>query len=164
MNYSQQFQSLIDNPEKSLFGFKDMSEEKQKAYSEAFYMQHPAPKNEFDEYGLRYDIDYLGKIGSDIVMCPVEFMANYVDATTKSLVDSNNEEFIEGSMLNAAEIMLHKQTYQHINATAFGNMAYLYINVKNDNVRRVIKEALLDIFVWKVRQYKSIIDSLNIIN
>lgn len=163
MNYSQQFQSLIDNPEKSLFGFKDMSEEKQKAYSEAFYMQHPAPKNKFDEYGLRYDIDYLGKIGSDIVLCPVEFMANYVDMVTKSKIDSDVNSFVESMSVESMITDIDEEYFTHLNATSLGNMAYAYLHTIG-SAKQSLKEMITKVFIWKANQYKKIIDSLSALN
>ena len=49
---------------------------------EDFYDSNPKPNAEFDEYGLRYDIEYLNNIGVDIVFAPIEYMVNYVDVVT----------------------------------------------------------------------------------
>jgi hypothetical protein len=152
---------LLDNPEKYLFGYEDMSDEKKKSYEEEFYSQQPKPNEEYDELGLRYDIDYLNNLGNNIVLCPVEFIANYVDVITKSLVDNNDSNFMENIVLDG---VFEEADYPNLNATALGNMAYAYLHIQSEKVRQIIKETLIKVFVWKASQYKSLIDGLSTIN
>jgi len=144
---------LIDNPEKFIFEFKDMPEETRVEYEQGYYNQFPRPSKSFDECGLRYDIDFLNKIGNDNVLAPIEFMEQYVDVVTKGYIDDNEEDFIN----NFSSDFPDEEGFNNINATAVGCLAYSYLNIKNEKVKQEIKDFIIKLFLWKANQYKNFI-------
>jgi hypothetical protein len=107
------------------------------------------PTDEFNNYGLRFPIEYLKKIGCNIIFLPLEYMAQYVDTVTKKRVDLD-EDF--GSFIykiNESDI-----ENMNINATSIGNLAYACLYSKHEKIRQVCEESLNKIFKKYAISYK----------
>lgn len=140
---------LNTKSEEALFEHYKLSQEKKDKYAEGFYTQNPKPNEEFDGYGLRYDADYLGNLGTNILISPVEYMANYVDAVTKSTIDENEDVSYLGIDI---ESDITKEQFSRLNATACGNMAYVYLHTKDKDVKEYTRRNLINIHKWKVEE------------
>lgn len=100
------------------------------------------PDENYRSNGLRFDVDYLNNIGKHIIMFPVEDMIKYVDQTTKSLVDTKSEKFIDIIVNSIDHInILDEDAYRALNATSIGNIAYVMENCNTP----VIKEKCEDL-------------------
>lgn len=137
------------NPEEALFEHDKLSQEKKDKYAEGFYAQNPRPNKEFDEYGLRYNTDYLNTLGTNILITPIEYMANYVDVVTKNLVDTNDQVLVDTVKQDSD---FTKEELNNFNATACGNMAYMYLHTKDSYVKDYMRRNLLNLHKWKVEQ------------
>jgi len=108
-----------------------------------FKLLNPSPV--FNEHGLRFPLDYLKGIGTNVILLPIEYMANYADITTVTEIDNNNNGFIEFSLKeiasNSAAIILEKG-----NATTIGNMAYFALYCKNPIAGQAMFSKLIEIF------------------
>ena len=145
----EQLTKILDNPEEFLFNFKNLTHEKRDAYDKGFNAQHPKPNKEYDENGLRYDVEYLGNLGTNLLLVPVEYMARYVDVVTKSHVDRNNDLLID-EIIESDDFT--KEDLAKFNATSIGNFAYIYLHSKDRHVRDYMKRNLIQLHVWKVEQ------------
>ncbi|MCG8208181.1 hypothetical protein [Tenacibaculum finnmarkense] len=96
------------------------------------------PFKEFDENGLKYPMNHLRNIGLSIIMLPIEWMSKYVDEVTVNLVRYAPEELLGSSFL---------YEYDKLNATSIGNLAYVSLNVKNEDFVQKSNELLHKIFV-----------------
>ena len=162
MDYKEEFRKMLDNPEKTLFGFKEWSEGNQQRYRQFYDDNNPRPKSSFDGNGLRYDIEHLRSLGSDLILMPVEFISNYVDVVTKQNVDSQDKGFVELMLLGLGGLDEHDFIY--LNATAVGNMGYFCVFSADDKAKEFVKAKMLEIFLWKLNQYKALVESLNSVN
>lgn len=148
MSIVDKIKEIIENPT-FLFGFNSLSDEKKEKYEKDFYKNNPKPRDKFDQYGLRYDISYLNNFGNNILLLPVEYMANYVDIITKNLVDTNDYILIETIK---RDVDIEKSELPNINATACGNMAYIYLNTKDKYAKDYMKRNLLNLHIWKLEE------------
>ncbi len=98
------------------------------------------PSEIFDSYGLRYHINHLNKVGGSIITLPLECMAEYVDAITKSYIDKDDAFFILTQVLNSDDDSIN---FSKLNATAIGNVAYVCLKCNNENAR-IKSEKLLE--------------------
>ena len=101
------------------------------------------PNEEFDENGLKFPIEYLDEIGVNVVLFPIEIMANYVDVVTKFAVDNNEKSIIDhltDSNFNIDTI------YKELNATSVGNLAYAALHLKDEKVQQICENRLNQIF------------------
>lgn len=103
------------------------------------------PNEQFDEYGLRFNIDYLNSVGKNVVFLPLEFMSEYVDVVTKSAIDANDKEFIFHQIHDLDFDV--EQMYESLNATAIGNLAYACLNSQDEKVKELCEKQLSAIFV-----------------
>ena len=107
------------------------------------------PAKEFDEFGLKHPSDYLKQISANIILLPLEFMAEYVDLITKTAIDENDKAIIIEA--NEQLKILNKMTLDDLiervlNATSIGNMAYVALNCKDEEVKKNTEEMLNRIF------------------
>lgn len=133
-----------------LFDFDNMPSDKKekwlKGYDDKF---NPKPKSEFDENGLRFDIDYLHTVGNNILLIPVKYMAEYVDVITKNYVDTNDEVLIDTIKQDKD---FTKDELKNMNATSCGNMAYIYLHTKDNDVKEYMKRNIRNLSLWKVEE------------
>lgn len=116
----------------------ELSEEK-KIIAENMITKHPLlkrPSEEFNEWGLRFPIDYLNEIGPLPICLPLEYMAEYVDIVTKTQTDKNDEKFL--SDIDYPD----EDNYDKVNATAVGNVAYIALTSKNEQAQKAALEWL----------------------
>lgn len=103
------------------------------------------PEKDFDENGLRFPIEYLNKMSQNIIMFPLEIMAEYVDVRTKNYVDTKDDSFIFHAVIDSD--LNIEETYDSINATAIGNMAYIAMFSHDEKARSITEDWLNKIFV-----------------
>jgi hypothetical protein len=156
MSIADKIKEIIENPT-FLFGLNSLSDEKKEKYEKDFYKTNPKPKPKFDQYGLRYDISYLNNLGNNVLLSPVEYISNYVDIITKNLVDTNDYIFIQDIKRS---VDIEKYKLCNINATACGNMAYVYLNTKDEYVKDYMKRNLLNLHIWKLEEMSQYIKDI----
>lgn len=101
------------------------------------------PNDEFNDYGLRFDVQYLNRIGLSLVLLPLEIMAEYVDIVTKSNVDKGLYDFDESSY---DMFRINESQLQYTNATAIGNLAYICLNSKDTYIKTICEQSLNHIY------------------
>lgn len=94
---------------------------------------------DFNDYGLRFDVQYLNRIGLMLVLLPLEMMAEYVDVVTKSYVDKSIWDFDESSY---GMFRINESQLQYTNATAIGNLAYNCLNSKDTYIKTICEQSL----------------------
>lgn len=102
--------------------------------------KHPflkKPAKDFDEWGLRFPINYLNDIGGGIIVFPLEYMAEYVDVVTKTQIDDNDGGFIMNLITMEDDVDVNQY-----NTTAIGNLAYIALNCKNEQAKDVALKLL----------------------
>lgn len=98
------------------------------------------PLKKFNSNGLKYSPEFLQKIGLMLVMLPIELMQNYVDGITKTMVDENPEK-LRKFLVSEDNININE-----INATSIGNLAYLILNIKDEELKNRCKLILNTIY------------------
>lgn len=98
------------------------------------------PNPKFDNNGLRFDIDYLNRIGGSICVFPLEFMADYVDVVCKESIDKQEGKMEQDILADDAT----DESLVDINATALGNLSYIVLHTKDE----LAKAKCLDI-IWR---------------
>lgn len=96
----------------------------------------------FDENGLSYDKEFLEEISYAILTLPTDIMAHFVDRQTKMLVDNDQlimDEDLSEDVINAESIVKELDN-NIIDATAIGNIAYVYENSKDEKTREIAKQ------------------------
>lgn len=94
------------------------------------------PFDKFNDYGLKYSSEQLNLIGVSAAIFPIEIMENYVDETTKILVDENAPELHSCFCVDTVYLI------ENLNATSFGNLAYIINNSKDENLVTETKRIL----------------------
>lgn len=98
----------------------------------------------FDKYGLKFPIDYLHKIGRCVIFLSTESIAEYVDILTKEIVDANNLQLI--CVIYERELYKLNNTYEALNATDIGRIAYMQLYCKSKEIKKNCKKMLEDIY------------------
>ena len=124
--------------------------------------QFPAPAKEYNDFGIRYPIEFLNSVGISIIFLPLEMMAEFVDAVTKTHVDENNPAY-ENQVTN--EIKGYAGNFEniikHSNATSIGNLAYILLNSKNEELKSLANEILEATHTYQVEAAKIFISKLS---
>ena len=102
------------------------------------------PNKEYDQHGLRFDIHYLNRIAGAICMMPLEFMADYVDGVCKSSMD-RDDGLMEEDVLTDD---MTEESFKDTNATGLGNMAYMILHTKDEQVKAKCLDCL-----WRYMNY-----------
>ncbi len=89
------------------------------------------PYKEFDAYGLKFDIDWLNEVGGSVVFLPLEHAAEYADIVTVNGLKEPHPEFLQ-QYKNDIE---KRQDFSLWNATAVGNVAYVSLFCKDDELK-----------------------------
>lgn len=119
----------------------DIPEEKRKEFTDLMDKNLPRPFEKFNEFGLRYSTEHLATMNGSIVMLPLEYAANYVDAIFKKQVDDNDLEYLSAAAsLKHGQILKSDNEFAHMNCTAVGNLAYAILNSKDQEVSDVFME------------------------
>ncbi len=122
-----------------------------------FKVLEPSPI--FDQYGLRFPTDYLQTIGVQVILLPLEIMANYADAITVDAVNNNDMNFIIQSgrevMATSAEELIERG-----NATSIGNIAYVVLFSKDIMFAKAMEDFLERAFQVMVNVLKDTIKNL----
>ena len=85
-------------------------------------------KNGFDENGLRFSIEELQNvIPKDLSM---DALSKYVDAITFAKVESGDSDFFKSQLRD-----LPVGAKIRISATGLGNLAYVALHMKDDDIR-----------------------------
>jgi hypothetical protein len=95
----------------------------------------------FDENGLSYDKEFLEEISYGILTLPTDMMSHFVNREIKMLVDNDQliiEDLKEG-VINAENIIKELDD-KTIDATAIGNIAYVYENTKDETTKKIAKQ------------------------
>ncbi len=96
-------------------------------------------KKEFNGYGLRYSMSMLGQIKPHMYTMPLEFLATFSDGICVQMVDEKDD-----SMIGIEDpTFLH---YDMMNATSFGNTAYIAMHHHDEAVRTHYFNKLQDCF------------------
>ncbi len=111
-------------------------------------LERPAEK--FNSKGLRFSDEWLHSIGSELVLLPPAYVAWYVDANTKRLVDNDNVLFSFQQIAAIQNIV--EADYVRFNATTVGNLAYMGLYSDDDHLKRLCRELMQDLYAWKSRQ------------
>jgi len=96
----------------------------------------------FDENGLSYDKEFLEEISYAILTLPVDIMSHFVNREIKMLVDNDQliiEDFTTSEIINAENIIKELDD-KTIDATAIGNIAYVYENTKDETTKKIAKQ------------------------
>ena len=54
--------------------------------------------------------------------------------------------------------------FNFLSANAIGNLAYVCVNCKDESLKELAKQKLIEIFIWKVKVYQSFLETINSIN
>jgi hypothetical protein len=95
----------------------------------------------FDEDGLSYDKEFLEEISYGILTLPTDMMSHFVNREIKMLVDNDQLiiEDLKEDVINAENIIKELDD-KTIDATAIGNIAYVYENTKNETTKKIAKQ------------------------
>lgn len=98
-------------------------------------------KRKFDQYGLRYSMNILNAMKPQLYVLPLEWLADFVDAITYGMVQTiidrpYSHEANVAKQSIASELGEGKLYYNHINTTAFGNLAYIALNYPYEHIRK----------------------------
>lgn len=110
-------------------------------------MKIEKPQEGFDRWGLKFDISYLNQIGYNVIFFPLEILAEYADAVTKSFIDEDNSEFIYKQCIDFDFPKDKEIDLNGINATALGNCAYIALNCNNAVASKQAEDFLDKVFV-----------------
>ena len=127
---------------KTIIGIHDLSrEEREKLENELFAdPMYPKPWDEFDGFGLRYPLNHIVNLGMAVILRPIEYMAEYVDVVTKTLIDMNDSFFIEDQVMNLdiREVDIKDPGI----AGSIGNLAYIALHCKDEKAKGIAWEFL----------------------
>lgn len=124
---------------------------------------YPKPTQEFDMYGLKFTLEHLNYMGRNVLLLPVDHMAQYVDMITKTAIDENDEDFIYASILSP-ESNIENIDYNNVTATTYGNLAYIYLNCKDQSAKDICKSVLtigFDVYLKELISYEAKCQQLN---
>jgi len=95
----------------------------------------------FDEDGLSYDKVFLEEISYGILTLPTDIMSHFVNREIKMLVDNDQLtiEDLKEDVINAENIIKELDD-KTIDATAIGNIAYVYENTKDERTKQIAKQ------------------------
>jgi hypothetical protein len=95
----------------------------------------------FDEDGLSYDKEFLEEISYGILTLPTDMMSHFVNREIKMLVDNDQLtiEDLKEDVINA-ESIIKELDDKTIDATAIGNIAYVYENTKDERTKQIAKQ------------------------
>lgn len=95
----------------------------------------------FDENGLSYDKEFLEEISYGILTLPTDMMSHFVNREIKMLVDNDQLtiEDLKEDVINAENIIKELDD-KNIDATAIGNIAYVYENTKDERTKQIAKQ------------------------
>jgi len=95
----------------------------------------------FDENGLSYDKEFLEEISYGILTLPTDMMSHFVNREIKMLVDNDQLtiEDLKEDVINAENIIKELDD-KTIDATAIGNIAYVYENTKDERTKQIAKQ------------------------
>lgn len=99
----------------------------------------PKIKPDFDQNGLRFDIDFLNSVGTLISILPIQALAQFVDYVTYNNYKSDPTNFHN----DLFQIFNNASEINQLNATALGNLAFIYLNTENPKVKQTIKKIIL---------------------
>lgn len=85
--------------------------------------------SDFNHSGLKFDNSELEDIFPEIIFKPIEEQAQYVDSICFASV---NEHWFTESILEAKQLTSEEISF--LNATSIGNLAYVILNCKNEEV------------------------------
>lgn len=88
---------------------------------EAIFLKLPAPSAQFNQFGLRYDMNVLNGLGKRNIFFPIEVMALFCEQRVKERCDAREQ-------MPDLTFKGLKAMYHMINATAIGNTAYVALN------------------------------------
>lgn len=103
------------------------------------------PAKKFNDNGLRFPIEYLNVIGKNIIMLPLEIIADYADVITVTAINNNDADFIKFNF-SKNDFDIEKE-YENINATSIGNLGYVALHCINEPIRQMAETILQQIFV-----------------
>ncbi len=116
-------------------------------------MNYPLPRVNFDEFGLRYDINHLNEVGGAISLLPLDYAANYVDVVTKTKMD-------KGYPLPPVPRHV-PENFKALNATAIGNIAYCIFKGKKEDPELVKYMEFYNAYQnWYVEQLGDLVKSM----
>jgi hypothetical protein len=141
MNYENLKHITINDYIKSLLEpiFPDQLETMKQAYIE--HGIYKEPNAEFDGFGLRYDIEFLNKVNTNVCFLPVQLMANFHDNVTKNF----HKTF---TIKNVGKFDI--TNYKNYNATSVGNVAYIYLNTNDNELRQRCYEWLTELIRYEI--------------
>lgn len=87
----------------------------------------------YDENGLRYSIKHLELLFPKILSLSIEEQAEYADYVC---VTNLNKDWYIKVEIESKDEELDLSVIQSLNTTAIGNMAYVALNCKNEQVRK----------------------------
>ena len=122
--------------------FKPLTDGERQLIDKNIQENFAIPAQEYNEYGLKFNMDELNRIGANVIMLPIEYMAKYVDIITKTNIDENNPDFLESQF---HDFKVSKENYKSCNATSCGNIAYIYLHCKDEKVKQICKQAIFDL-------------------
>jgi len=111
------------------------------------------PLEEFNEDGLKYDPAHLFKINKAILFLPIEFMQKYADAITVNMLKYERDDLI----LNTDFNFNIDKSYDNINTTSIGNLAYISLNINDKEIENKCNKALHDLFTKYYREVMEIL-------
>ena len=142
--------------EVKILKFSEMNETEEKGYKNYFRtvmcskeVGWEMPKDEYDINGLRFSIDYLNTLKQNVIVLPLEMIADYCDKVTKGMIDKDLPRLIKKHFLNDVNI---DECFNTLNATAVGNIAYCALMCKNLEAKNLALKQLHTIhgIVYKV--------------
>ncbi len=125
---------------KKISDFSPEKLESLKLVSSAF----PEPAKEYNDFGLRYPIEFLNQIGKNIIFLPLEHIADFVDGVCK-----NNMDEMEGDVLTIKPEEITDVVIENWNATSIGNIAYVAIHAQQEKARAIAMQVLELVFVYQ---------------
>lgn len=98
--------------------------------------------NLHDSKGLKYTHSELESIFPEIIYLDIKEQAKYADVVT-----SNSLKFVEEQIIYYEHLPEEnlKQEMDKFNATSIGNLAYIYLNTKDDKIKSIIDKLFISL-------------------
>lgn len=89
------------------------------------------PNKSYNDLGLKFERDYLSRIGLSLILLPLEIQADYVDVVTMN----SYQRMVPANLPDTIDI-------NTVNATGIGNVAFVALHSPNEEVKAKAEKIL----------------------
>src|SRR3990167_4499228 len=95
--------------------------------------KHHNPSADYGENGFRFSDETLEQMGRNIILLPLEWMADYISLEHKTLVDGNSEELLSSfsSMIKSQDLYY---VFMYMKLQLLAGASYVILNAKDECV------------------------------